>query len=239
MSFNIEVEGGTSVRLPTKGKYCDRDIVITATGGGGSVEPDPRDRYQRVEYINTDGKAHIVTDIFADNSCGMEMVASFPAVADHACMGSRQDSGNTRFYAPYPLSSSSTYFGFNTATKITASTETNTAYRWQTNFINSRLAIVCDMNGINIGSKDISATLSPHTAPIHIFATVRNNTDTVSSSRKLNLYSARISQGPDVVREYIPCYRKSDGVVGVYEKFTGQFLTTVEGAFTKGADLEW
>lgn len=33
MSFNIEVESGSSVRLPTKGKYCDRDIVITATGG--------------------------------------------------------------------------------------------------------------------------------------------------------------------------------------------------------------
>ena len=36
MSFNIEVEGGTSVRLPTAGKYCDRDIVVTATGGGGA-----------------------------------------------------------------------------------------------------------------------------------------------------------------------------------------------------------
>lgn len=35
MSHNITVEGGTSVRLPTSGKYCDRDIVVTATGGGG------------------------------------------------------------------------------------------------------------------------------------------------------------------------------------------------------------
>lgn len=40
MSHNIIVEGGTTVRLLTAGKYCDRDIVITATGvgGGGSVE---------------------------------------------------------------------------------------------------------------------------------------------------------------------------------------------------------
>lgn len=37
MSWNIEVEGGSSVRLPTAGKYCDRDIVITATGGGDDV----------------------------------------------------------------------------------------------------------------------------------------------------------------------------------------------------------
>lgn len=34
-AFNIEVAGGSSVRLPTAGKYCDRDIIVTATGGGG------------------------------------------------------------------------------------------------------------------------------------------------------------------------------------------------------------
>ena len=30
---NISVEGGKSIRLKTAGKYCDRDIVVTATGG--------------------------------------------------------------------------------------------------------------------------------------------------------------------------------------------------------------
>ena len=29
-AFNIEVPGGKSVRLPTAGKYCDRDIVVTS-----------------------------------------------------------------------------------------------------------------------------------------------------------------------------------------------------------------
>ena len=33
MSFNITLEGGTSLRLPTAGKYCDRDIIVTAEGG--------------------------------------------------------------------------------------------------------------------------------------------------------------------------------------------------------------
>ena len=32
---NITVPGGTSVRLPTSGKYCDRDIIVTAEGSGG------------------------------------------------------------------------------------------------------------------------------------------------------------------------------------------------------------
>lgn len=34
--FEITVEGGKTVTLPTAGKYVDRDIKITATGGGGS-----------------------------------------------------------------------------------------------------------------------------------------------------------------------------------------------------------
>lgn len=38
MSFNITVEGGTSVRLPTAGKYCDRDIIVTAEGGGVELD---------------------------------------------------------------------------------------------------------------------------------------------------------------------------------------------------------
>ena len=39
MTHNITVEGGTSARLPTAGKYCDRDIVVTATGGGSVNKP--------------------------------------------------------------------------------------------------------------------------------------------------------------------------------------------------------
>lgn len=41
MSHNITVEGGKSVRLPTAGKYCDTDIVVTAVGGGGTTPANP------------------------------------------------------------------------------------------------------------------------------------------------------------------------------------------------------
>lgn len=36
--FAFTVDGGTSLRLKTAGKYCDRDIVVTATGGGGGED---------------------------------------------------------------------------------------------------------------------------------------------------------------------------------------------------------
>ena len=39
MSYKFEVEGGNTVKFPVGGKYCDRDIEVTATGGGGVNEP--------------------------------------------------------------------------------------------------------------------------------------------------------------------------------------------------------
>lgn len=33
----ITIEGGTTKRLPVAGKMCDRDILVTATGGGGGL----------------------------------------------------------------------------------------------------------------------------------------------------------------------------------------------------------
>ena len=43
-NFNVTVQGGTSVRLPTAGKYCDRDIVVTATGGNDELFKEVMER---------------------------------------------------------------------------------------------------------------------------------------------------------------------------------------------------
>lgn len=239
--FNIEVAGGSSVRLLTAGKYCDRDIVVTATGGG--VETDPSDQYQRVEYIESaveETYPYIITDFFADNDSGVEIIASFPTLQDRIPMGSREDSDATRFYCVYPLSANSIYYGFNTGSTISCPLKVDTIHRLQTNFLNSRLVNVYDEDGIRKGGGSISQTLTPHSVPVSIFGYNNASTGVVSSKREYKLYSARCSRGHEVVREYIPCYRKSDGVVGLYEKFTGQFLTSeTEDTFAKGADMEW
>jgi hypothetical protein len=213
-----------------------------AAGGGGVVEPDYKDLYQRVEYITSaeeDTYPYIITDFYADNESGMEVVASFPILQDRIPMGSRQDSGTTRFCCVYPMSANSIYYGFNTGSSVSCKLKVDTIYRCQTNFLNCRLVNVYDEDGVRKGGASLSATLTHHSVRVSIFGYNRADTGVISSKREYKLYSARCSRGHEVVREYIPCYRKSDGVVGLYEKVTGQFLTAEEGAFTKGADIDW
>lgn len=224
-------------------------IIATANslpevGSGGPT--DDRDLYQRVEYITSAEEGtypYIITDFIADNECGLEVIASFSVMQDRIPMGSRTDGSTaTRFYCVYPLSTSSVYYGFNGGSSISCSTSLNTIYRLQTNFLNSRLVNVYEEDGTRKASASLNATLAAQNVPVSIFGYHSGSSGAVSSKREYKLYSARCSKGHEVVREYIPCYRKSDGVVGVYEKCTGQFLTDASGSangFAKGPDIDW
>jgi len=217
--------------------------IAAALEGKAAGGVDNRNLYQRVEYIESASEGtypYIITDFVADNDCGMEVIASFPTLQDRIPMGSRLDSGATRFYVVYPLSANSIYYGFNTGVTISCKLTVDTIYRLQTNFLNSRLVNVYDKDGVRKGGGSISETLTQQGCPVSIFGYNSASSGAVSTKREYKLYGARCSRGHEVVREYIPCYRKSDGVVGVYEKVTGQFLTSeIEAGFTKGANIEW
>lgn len=59
MSHNITVEGGKAIRLKTSGKYCDRDIVVTSTGGSEDLTEELTAQDSLIEQIESalSGKA--------------------------------------------------------------------------------------------------------------------------------------------------------------------------------------
>ena len=71
--FNIEIEGGSSKRLKTAGKYCDRDIVVTASGGGGGEIDALIDR--SITEV-TSSAPSISNSVFLN--CGKLTTANFP-----------------------------------------------------------------------------------------------------------------------------------------------------------------
>lgn len=72
--------------------------------------------------------------------------------------------------------------------------------------------------------------------PLYILAANYNNS--VSGGFGGNVYRVTVRRGETVLRDYIPCYRKADGVIGMYEIMTETFLKNAgSGSFGKGADV--
>lgn len=116
MSHNITVEGGSSVRLPTAGKYCDRDIVITAKGGGGgSGSDDLPAGYRRVDYIQFNGTQTVDTGIVCNQNTKIQLAFTRERSTQHYLFGVAS-SGNTASVTAYM--GGSWRFGNKSASKV-------------------------------------------------------------------------------------------------------------------------
>lgn len=51
--INISIEGGTSKRLLTAGKYCDRDIIVSAEGGTEELDEVLTEQETLIEELKT------------------------------------------------------------------------------------------------------------------------------------------------------------------------------------------
>lgn len=114
MSFNITVEGGSSVRLPTAGKYCDQDIVITATGGGGGGGDLPAG-YSRVDYIQFNGAQTVDTGIICNQNTKIQLAFTRERSTQHYMYGVAS-SNNTASVTAYM--GGSWRFGNKSASKV-------------------------------------------------------------------------------------------------------------------------
>lgn len=233
--------------LNAKSIVTPRGEVAKITNAQGDVlwekvSADFRELYQRVEYVKTSGGSSggwFLTDFIPNNTSGMELSFSVPSFSDVATMGTRTSASNTRCYIFYPRTTSVGYIGWNTAQSWSVTTAANTMYTTRMNWLASKKAVILKADGSTLATKSMSGTLVQQVAPIAI-CRYNNATSTPSGGRAMSVYGARFSQGSEIVREYIPCYRKSDGEIGLYETFTGQFVPSqVSGGFTKGPDIEW
>lgn len=72
---------------------------------------------------------------------------------------------------------------------------------------------------------------------IGLFATNRDTT-VHEYCKYTRMYSWKMWDGGVLVRDMIPCYRKSDGVIGMYDTVSKQFFTNAgTGVFSKGEDV--
>lgn len=105
---------------------------------------------------------------------------------------------------------------------------------------------VGDLHWENLDTGETSAKFTTQAAytmtnKLYLFAqnyngTVRFNS-TAGQARQVGRFSYYDKNG-NLICDLYPCYRKSDGVIGMYDKARNLFLTNVgTGSFTKGANV--
>ena len=229
-------DNGTLVRdfVPSKrsdgviGLYDNvSNTFFMNAGTGVFYEPIP-DEYQEVEYIQSSGNGHntgqhIDTgyfptdgDVFRVNMTVMPLSAPNTEREYLAKYGN----GGTNIQIGHGSSSS---WNMSNADSLFRYTQNRPS-----NAVNNKTYID--------GEITISGTSS---VSLYLFAQNESpgNTNSVWDS-SIRLYACTISVNAEVIRNYVPCYRKSDGVIGLYDTINREFkINEGTGSFTKGSDI--
>ena len=197
---------------------------------GNSKQQLLPDEYQQVEYIESTGTQYIDTGVIPDNETGISLTVAFLNLSsDLFRFGTRQDSGETRFIIG--TNKTTPYFGFGKSKSVSTVTITaNKFYTFKMNYLNSKKSYIDNTEGPDLS--DISSI--NFTYSLVLFG--RNSSGSITSSAQ-KVKQLTITKGNSIIRNMIPCYRKSDNVIGMYDLVNNQFYTNDgTGTFTKGSN---
>ncbi|MBR2697431.1 MAG: hypothetical protein IKE76_02485 [Clostridia bacterium] len=200
---------------PDAGYYGLSSVSVEVPSGGGA-EPSLPSAYQEVEYLVSDGAEWITSDLPMVKgdilSFKFEVLSRVAqtAIGNRSASAARWDAGweNGSFYA-------------NNACYNIASIPGSASNIWE-----ALIAITtATSTGFNYGSYLYSSQYPSHGRlyTLRVFRAQRNSNGTVSMA---------------LTAKYVPCYRKSDGVIGFYDVVNEAFYTNSgSGQFGKGGDV--
>ena len=192
--------------------------IETVTTGGGSRLPSA---YQEVEYIRVPQGQYIDTSYKPNNST--KIISTAIVEEQYAAVY-----GGARAWGSDDFSLSGQYLEFgNKVYNITLS-------------LNTKLNLRQDSSGLYVDDTLVQTVEdATFTAPVSLFlGGSHNDFGEYGNDGNTKLYSAKIYENDSLLYNYIPCYRKSDNVIGVYDIVKKTFLTNGgTGTLEKGDDV--
>ena len=199
--------------------------------------------YQEVEYIeNEKGSkfSYINTGVIPNSNTGIDLVYQAMDVTNSQyILGTRESTIN------YAMNGSQSRDDWDIRFNGTPiySNVARTTDKWQSKITMTNGTGTWEITNLDVGtSKTISISNKTVTAtlPLGLFcynATTETTTRTYVHN-DLRVYSCKIYDGETLIRDFIPCYRKSDEVIGMYDLVNNVFYTNVSnGEFTKGSNI--
>ena len=190
--------------------------------------------YQQVEYIQSTGTQYIDTGIYASENNSFEVKAQLVHTdnTSQTVWGGRNSSTANQLQGnQLSFVKSSSHYQF-------ISGDTNVASEtWDTNLH----IFYANKNKLYIDNRLVYTVQSaPITSKNNVYIFTTNTAGDVGfNGGSLKIYYFKIWSGDTLVRDFIPCYRKEDNVVGMYDLVEGKFYENKgTGSFVKGLNLE-
>lgn len=177
--------------------------------------------YQEVEYIQNSGAQYIDAGFIPDNSTGVELVyKALDYTTSQYLVGARVGWSGTIFYGINGSGSRTEWdVRFNSST--TYSSIQRTDHKMKTKVILNNGNGTWDLEDLETGEK-FDTTLTGKsvsaTTNLMLFAYSPDNIH-----KKLRIYSCKLYSGEELIKDFVPCYRKSDNVRGMYDLINGVF----------------
>lgn len=200
-----------------------RRRALMAVGGGSS--PILPSEYQQVEWIGSSGTQRIDPDILISN------LKTEGWVAEIALQDNGNPSSNSGVLSV--KQNAGEWFGVNAATLkhlngVSTLNKVDVTVSWDS----VGMTVASGLNNqITAYTNYLSGT------KFTIFAIAVTDTS-FSYFSSIKLYSMTIKRAGTIVANLIPCYRKSDNVIGLYDTARDRFfVNSGTGTFTKGSNV--
>ena len=224
------------------------DIFYTNTGTGEfTVGPEINalpTEYQKVEYIESSGKQYIQTSVTPNDNFRMDLKTYTTCGDSYYCAGVR--ASNKIWFGQTGTTTNNRVSASVNGSSVNASTD---GVLWSRSTSGQTYEIMLCTNGdgtFTYHIKDLTnnkesltenreyTLMGEATNGVCLFALNRNYI--VSSTNQV--YYFRLYKNGKIAFDGIPCYRKSDDVIGLYDLVSKQFYTNQgTGTFTKGPDV--
>lgn len=200
------------------------------TGGTGIfIATEPFNKFQQVEWIESDGNQWIDTglDMNYINDIKFKFNITKMQTTNTAIFGANSSGGEVLLFYTGGycyLNGTSTIYNYTTGTD----------YDVDFNITDGNGSLTINNNLL------VTATGSSNSKRCYLFGSQARSSDTTPTYlASYKLYSFKITNSSNIlVRNMIPCYRKSNGEIGLYDLANNAFYTNQgTGTFTKGADV--
>lgn len=229
--------GTSTITVSYSGKTTTFNVTVTEA-------PLLPTEYQQVEYIKSTGTQHIITDLNVDShdGTGSNSVRLYTIDIDFQ-FDEWQSSYATNIMAGFGATAG-LWIGYaNAVTNIAMGTSSGNyfsgdpterhQYHWKSE------------NGYGVWTREDSASISRAFAgsttgerSFNLFYLKVTSGTQNNFHFNGKLYSCKVFKSGVAVLDLYPCYRKSDGVIGLYDTVNDRFYTNNgTGTFEKGADV--